>query len=422
MPKACLCFERMLLIYQRKSFMPQSDPYYSAPPSKPTSRSWLKFFLMALAIVLVAVVAYRVYQSLTQAARAKAVPITELQIKLSEVMTVGDSVFEQALPLSGSLSPYVQTIVRPRASGEVSKMLVREGDAVREGQVLAELVSTTYRAQYQQALSSLQSAQSSYDVTQTDYKNNQQLQQEGFISKMALDKLDANKVAAQTQLNNAKQALLIAEHALSETIIKAPVSGYIASRSSLKGDTVSNDTAMFSIVNIDSFELAAPISAEQVGSVHVGQTVELTSAGMAQGFNGTVERINPAAQNGSRSYLIYIRVDNSTGQLKAGMFAQGKIILASMANSLTVPAAALHTDGDKTFVYKIIDGKLVKQFVETGARASDAIDAAVQINSGLTAGERVVRLDLGTLKEGISINVLDDNAAAKAVEPSTDKK
>lgn len=395
--------------------MPHTHPYTSPSDEKPVApRPWLKIFLVVLAVALVAVVALRAYQQMTQAARAKPVPVTDIQIKKSELATVGADSFEQVLPLSGSLNPYVQTTVRPRASGEVSEMRVREGDAVKAGQVLAELVNTTYLAQARQARSNLISAQKSFDVTQTDYNNNEQLKNEGFISKMALDKLEANKVAAQAQLNNAQQAVLIAQQALNETIIKAPVAGYIATRSSLKGDTVSNDTPMFTIVNIDSFELAAPISAEQVGSIHTGQMVQLTSSGVAQAFNGTVERINPAALNGSRSYLVYIRVDNPTGQLKAGMFAQGKIILASTENAIAVPASALHIEGDMTYVYKINNGKLVKQTVTTGARASDAIDAAVTIVTGLSAGEQVVRLDLGELKEGVNVTIVDENAAAES--------
>ena len=394
--------------------MPDSDPYFKPKAEQASSRSWLKIALGVLLVALIALIALRLYQSLTQAARAKPTPVTEMQIKQGELVAVGGSTFEQTLPLSGSLNPYVQTTVRPRASGEVARVLVREGQAVQANQVLAELVDTTYQAQLAQAQANVSSAQRSFDVTLQDYKNNQQLFEEKFISKMALDKLNVNVAAAQTQLDNAKQALVIAKQSASETVIRAPVAGYIASSAAQKGDTVGNDTAMFVIVNIDSFELAAPVSAEQVGMIRAGQTVQLSATGIAQPFDGVVERVNPAAQGGSRSYLVYIRVDNPTGLLKAGMFAQGKIVLSTSPNTLSVPATALHTVGDKVYVYKVADGKLVKQFVTIGTRASDAIDAAVEITSGLVANDTVIRLDLGELKEGVSVSVLSDAAVAPA--------
>ena len=394
--------------------MPDSDPYFKPKAEQASSRSWLKIALGVLLVALIALIALRLYQSLTQAARAKPTPVTEMQIKQGELVAVGGSTFEQTLPLSGSLNPYVQTTVRPRASGEVARVLVREGQAVQANQVLAELVDTTYQAQLAQAQANVSSAQRSFDVTLQDYKNNQQLFEEKFISKMALDKLNVNVAAAQTQLDNAKQALVIAKQSASETVIRAPVAGYVASSAAQKGDTVGNDTAMFVIVNIDSFELAAPVSAEQVGMIRAGQTVQLSATGIAQPFDGVVERVNPAAQGGSRSYLVYIRVDNPTGLLKAGMFAQGKIVLSTSPNTLSVPATALHTVGDKVYVYKVADGKLVKQFVTIGTRASDAIDAAVEITSGLVANDTVIRLDLGELKEGVSVSVLSDAAVAPA--------
>ncbi|GHA79019.1 nolF secretion protein [Formosimonas limnophila] len=394
--------------------MPDSDPYFKPKAEQASSRSWLKIALGVLLLALIALIALRLYQSLTQAARAKPAPVTEVQIKQGELVSVGGSTFEQTLPLSGSLNPYVQTTVRPRASGEVARVLVREGQAVQANQVLAELVNTTYQAQLAQAQANVSSAQRSFDVTLQDYKNNQQLFEEKFISKMALDKLNVNVAAAQTQLDNAKQALVIAKQSASETVIRAPVAGYVASSSAQKGDTVGSDTAMFVIVNIDSFELAAPISAEQVGMIRAGQTVQLSATGIAQLFDGVVERVNPAAQSGSRSYLVYIRVDNPTGLLKAGMFAQGKIVLSTSPNTLSVPATALHTVGGKVYVYKVADGKLVKQFVTIGTRASDAIDAAVEITSGLAANDTVIRLDLGELKEGVSVNILNDAAITPA--------
>jgi membrane fusion protein (multidrug efflux system) len=394
--------------------MPDSDPYFKPKAEQASSCSWLKIALGVLLLALVALIALRLYQSLTQAARAKPAPVTEMQIKQGELVAVGGSTFEQTLPLSGSLNPYVQTTVRPRASGEVARVLVREGQSVQANQVLAELVDTTYQAQLAQAQANVSSVQRSFDVTLQDYKNNQQLFEEKFISKMALDKLNVNVAAAQTQLDNAKQALVIAKQSASETVIRAPVAGYVASSAAQKGDTVGNDTAMFVIVNIDSFELAAPVSAEQVGMIRAGQTVQLSATGIAQPFDGVVERVNPAAQSGSRSYLVYIRVDNPTGLLKAGMFAQGKIVLSTSPNTLSVPATALHTVGDKVYVYKVADGKLVKQFVTIGTRASDAIDAAVEITSGLVANDTVIRLDLGELKEGVSVSVLSDAAVAPA--------
>ena len=365
-------------------------------------------------IALLGFIGFRVYQAQARAGKAKVVAPTVMQLKNSELVVVQPSAFAQTLPLSGSLDPYTQAVVSARVGGEVLSVNVREGQSVKKGQVLAALVNTTYQAQYQQAVSNVASAKSALDLAQKDYNNNTQLVKEGFISQMALQKLEVTLASASAQLRNAEEAQVIARRTLGEATIVAPVSGVIATSKVNAGDTVAIGSAMFSIVNTSRFELVAPISAEQIGALQPGQTVALSSAGVAQPFIGRVDRINPAAQDGSRSYAVYIAVDNPTGQLKSGMFAQGQIVLAAHANALTVPATAIHAVDQRHFVYMIKDGKLLAQDVTLGARASDAIDAPVEIASGVASGDQVVRLDLGVLKAGVDVQVVDGNASVAA--------
>ncbi|TDR31433.1 efflux RND transporter periplasmic adaptor subunit [Hydromonas duriensis] len=385
------------------------------------SRSLRKVMLWALLIALVALVGFRIYQSMGRASKAKVPPAKVMQLKATELIAVQPSTFEQTLPLSGALTPYTQATVSARASGEVQSVKVREGQVVSKGQVLAVLVGTTYQAQYQQAVANLESAKSALELAKKDYDNNRQLVQEGFISTMALQKLEVSLANANSQLRNAQEALVIAKRALSEVTIVAPVSGAIATSKINAGDTVAIGSPLFSIVNTDQFELVAPISAEQIGSLSAGQTVQLSSIGVAQPFQGRVDRINPEAQNGSRSYSVYVAVDNPTGQLKSGMFAQGQIVLTARTGVLTVPATAIRHVDNRNFVYVVRDGKMTEQDVNLGARASDAIDAAVEITSGLNAGDQVVRLDLGVLKSGVDVVILSDKGTdappAPAVSP-----
>lgn len=384
------------------------------PTNERQSKPLRKILLWVLLIALVAFIGLRIYQSLDRANKAKAPPATQVQLKSTEIYTVAPNNFEQTLPLSGALTPYTQAVISARASGEVAQVLLREGQVAKKGQVLARLVSTTYQAQYQQALSNVSSAQSSLTLAQKDYENNAQLVKEGFIAKMALQKLEVSLSAAKSQLRNAQEAQVIAQRALSETTITAPVSGVIAVSKINTGDTVAVGSPLFTIVNTDKFEMIAPISAEQIGALQIGQEVQLTSAGIAQPFIGRVDRINPAAQNGSRSYSVYIAVENVSGSLKSGMFAQGNIVLNSHANTITIPATAIHQVNDRHFVYLVKDGKLAEQDVTMGARANDAIDAPVEIKSGLSAGDNIVRMDMGVLKTGLEVKITDPKQANPA--------
>lgn len=381
---------------------------------QPRSSRLRKILLIGLVFALLAGGGFRVYQSLGKANKAKVAPVTLIQLKPTELLTVALGGFEQTLPLSGALTPFTQVVVSSRAAGELQSVLVREGQAVTQGQVMATIVDTTYRAQLDQARSNVTSAISSLGLAQKNYDNNMKLVEEKFISKMALQSFEVALANAQAQVNNMKNAQVIAERAIAETSIKAPVSGVVSVKNVDKGGTVAVGTAMFTVVNVDQFELAAPISSDQIGLLHPGQVVELSSAGVVAPYKGVVSRVNPAAQNGSRSYLAYIRVDNGDGQLKSGMFAQGKIVLSSRTNVITVPATAIHHMDDRDFVYSIKEGKLSRQDVTLGARASAAIDAPVEITSGVSVGDQIIRLDMGVLKVGVDVKVLDADATSPA--------
>ena len=382
-------------------------------------KQWRKIVLMSIAVALLAVAALNIFDSFRQTEKARPVAATQIQLKNTEVLTVNPSALAQTLPLSGALNPYTQATVSARASGEIAQVLVREGESVQKGQVLATLVDTTYRAQLEQALANEVSAASSLRLAEQDLSNNQKLVAEGFISPIALQKIQVARDSAQAQVQNARQAKVIAQRALSEVNIKAPVSGVISVRNVRAGESAAIGTAMFVIVNIDALELQAPISAEQIGAIQVGQTVQLSSAGLAAPFSGMVERINPAATNGSRSYVAYIRVENSAGLLKAGMFAQGQITIAGLDGVLSVPATALRTRADTQFVYGIQDGKIVEHVVTTGVRASDAIAAPVEIKTGLKGGDTIVGLDLGQLKVGTNVVLLNADGQMPAVDTKT---
>lgn len=369
-----------------------------------------KQLVLLLVLALSSLAIYRVVQAKNAAQRAQTSPVTVVQIKTTELTQLANSHFDKTLPISGALNPYQQTTVSARAAGEVSAVNVREGQSVHSGVLLATLVATTYQAQLDQARAAADSAQQNLKLAEQDYQNNLELFQSGFIAKMALQKIDVNRQSAKSSLTNAQNNVVIAERALAETRIVAPISGVVAQRKINQGDTVANGSPLFAIVNDSAFELSAPVSADQIGALAIGQTVQLTTAGIEQGFGGTIERINPAAQAGSRSYNVYIRVNNN-GSLRAGMFAQGEVLLSSKPNVFTLSATAIHHIDGRDFVYVIKDGQVEQRAITVGERNGTAIDAATEVLSGVSAGETVVRMDLGNLKTGLTAQLIDDQGA-----------
>ncbi|MDF3838101.1 efflux RND transporter periplasmic adaptor subunit [Cupriavidus basilensis] len=308
-----------------------------------------------------------------------------------------------SLPLSGGLRALNQASVKAKVSGEVQQVLVREGEAVRAGQVIVRIDATEYQAKVAQARGQMLAARGQYENSRQTYERNRELVGKGFISKTAFDNFQSNLDVARANLDAAQGGLEVAQKALADTVVKAPLDGLVAARAVQPGEKVSPDTRLIDVVDLRTLELEAPIPMADVARASIGQAVQLEVEGSGR-FEGKLVRINPAVTQGTRSIMVYVRVENPDARLRAGMFAQGALVLGHHAGVVSVPVTAVRSDGERAFVYTIENDVLAEREVKPGIR--DEGNGLVEITSGLAAGARVVRNNLGTLRAGSRVKLV----------------
>ncbi|MGI4937845.1 MAG: efflux RND transporter periplasmic adaptor subunit, partial [Janthinobacterium lividum] len=219
---------------------------------------------------------------------------------------------------------------------------------------------------------------------------------------------------AQANVDGAQGMLDVAQKALSDTVIRAPISGVVSSRTVQPGEKVSPDNRLLDVVDLSRMELEAGVPSSDILKVMLGQQVWLTVEGLESRLRGKVARINPATQSGSRSILIYVEIDNPDNLLRGGMFAEARLSLAEKAGVLAVPQSALQTQGDAASVFVIENGMLAQKPVTLGIRGVTGDNDAVEIVSGLSAGALVVRNNLGNLRPGTRVRFAAGQAAPQA--------
>lgn len=330
-----------------------------------------------------------------------------LEFLESDVMQVTPHDLREVLPLSGALRAVNQAQVKARVSGEVREVLVREGASVSSGQVIVKMDSSDYQARVNQALGSQVAAQGQLDIASKTRANNKILVEKGFISKNAFDNAASQYDIAKANVDSAAGALDVARKALSDTVIRAPISGLISRRSVEPGEKVSPDNNLLEIVDLRQLEMAAAVPTSNILSVALGQEVRLTLDGMPAPVVGKVARINPSTETGSRSIMVYIQIDNPRGLLRAGMFGEAQLTLSRKNGVLTAPQSAIQSDASDNYVYLIENGKVQRRSVTLGLRGNDGDSSnAVEILSGVSNGDRIVKVNLGNLPDGASVKVL----------------
>jgi len=319
---------------------------------------------------------------------------------------------EHTLPLTGTLTPFNEATIKAKVAGELMQVAVREGESVNQGQVLARIDQTEVRARVAAREADVAGARAQLDWADKNRSTQKALLDRKFISQNAFDNIQSNYDVAVAKLRSAEAELVVARKSLGDSVLVAPFPGIIAQRHVQPGERVALDAKVITVVNLSRLELEAAVPAAQISRLRVGQQVAFSVDGFGErAFGGRIERINPATVSGSRSINVYAVIDNPEGVLRGGLFAQGAVILERVERALVVPASAVREEIGQTFVYAIEDGLVKRKNVTVGA--ADA-SGRVQVLQGLAAGERIVRVNLGALREGVSARLAGPQPAETA--------
>ncbi len=341
---------------------------------------------------------------------AKPVVPTFMELSAQELfkMTPGD--LSRRVPITGTLRATNQTLVKSKVAGELTELLVREGSAVKAGQLLAKIDTMDFDLRIKEREAQLRGAEAQLDQAKRTLENNRQLLEKNFISQSAYDTAKSGFDVAVANLDALKAQMAQAKKALNDTRVFAPMNGIVAERFAQPGEKISPDSRILSIVDLSRVELEAAIPSTDIGSVRIGQGISLTIEGIDKTFNGQVVRISPSTQAGTRSVPIYIAIENKDSRVRAGLFVQGALSLDKRSNVLVVPINALREAAGRNFVYILEGERLAERDIKLGARdengqASNGSEGVIEVISGLKAGEQIVGVNLGTLRPGITVKL-----------------
>lgn len=314
--------------------------------------------------------------------------------------------------LSGTLRPWREATVKARVAGELQALSVREGDTVKQGQIIGRIDATDYRARLSGSEADVAAAQATLGVAEKNQATQESLLARNFISRNAYDTTAGNRDAAKARLDAARAAADVGRKALSDTTLVAPIDGIVSARIVQAGERVPVDGRIVTIADISRLELAASVPAGEAARLAPGAEITLSVEGLDDvRISGRIERINPAAAPGSRSIELYALIDNRDGRLRGGLFAQGQVAAGAAQERVAVPASAVREEGSDLVLYVLAGDRVQRRLVKTAI-----VQAGwVAITAGLAAGERVVRYNLGPLKDGSPAQVKPVAAPAAPV-------
>jgi membrane fusion protein, multidrug efflux system len=368
-----------------------------------TARIWLTAMLIAAALALAACGQANGDSAGKDGKDAKdevpAVPVEVAATRRAEMAAI----YTGTAPIESERKAFVM----PKVKGEIRHVLADEGQRVREGQVLARLDGDQLRLEV--AL-----AEATMRKLERDYERNTELQAKGLISAVSIDNL-------KYELEAAKASWQLARLQLSYTDIRSPIAGTVTQRLDVVkvGNTVtpvggvieSADSALFVVEDLDSLMLRVNVPERELAKLSVGQLAELGfDAVPGRAFAGKIALISPYVDAGTATFGVRIRVTETGGLLRPGMFARVAIIYERKLDALQIPRTALLDSDGPPKVFVVKDGKAIERAVQLGLSNG----AYVEVVTGLKDGEQVVVVGQAAVKPGATVRIVNTPARPAA--------
>ena len=329
----------------------------------------------------------------------------------------------------GTVTPQASVKVRPQVSGVLDKVLFKEGQKVRTGDLLATLDARPFELALQQASGQRQRDEAQLDSARVTLQRFKTLLTHDSIARQEVDTQAAlvKQLEGTVLIDKANEG--VARLNLSYTRITAPISGRVGLRTVDVGNVVSSSDAngIALITQITPIDVVFAVPQDQAGALQ-----QSAAAGTAMAV-AALDRTRSATLDTGVFASLDNQVDTTTGTVKAkarfanaalalfpNQFVNVRLQLATIDNAVVVPVTALRhgNDGDYVYVLNAAERTVSLRPVQRGQATADSI----QITSGLKAGEQVITEGADRLKDGASVTLPGDAPGGGAGRGAGGKK
>jgi len=317
----------------------------------------------------------------------KAIPV--------EGMVVRPGPVSQVISLTGLLIPIHAVDLIAEVNGTVIKIDKKVGDYVTPADILAVIDDKIPRSNFDQAQAQLLSAETNLKIAQLNLKSDAELYKNGDISELAYENSQLAIKNAEANYRSALANLSLMKKTFNDTRIQSPIAGLVARKYVDIGTMVTQNMAVYRVVDISQLKVEVGIPQEIITRVRKGNPAEFAISGLGgEIFSGRVRYISPQADEKTGAFMTEIHIQNtSDNKIRAGMTARITLTVEEMEAKLAIPDHAIVTKNGTRFIYKISNNHAVLSKVTI----ADVFGTQVIIESGLAAQDTIVVVGMKNL-------------------------
>lgn len=337
-----------------------------------------------------------------------------LEVKMTTAIMQTPTESEALLTGNGYVVAQRKASIASKAMGRLVYLKVVEGDRVRKGEVIGRLEDTDILAQIAQAEANVKLAETDLREAENNYKRVKQLFDKSVATEMEVDAAETRLKRVVAGIELARMQIKTLKVDLENTLIRAPFDGTVLTKNAEVGEVVSplsggasSRAAVVTIADMNSLQVEADVAEANIDKVQMNmECIIYLDAYPDNGYPGFVDKIVPTADRSKATVLVKIGfkgLDNKVlPEMRARVsFMAEEVKVTNEKSFLAVPVTAIVTKGDKKYVLKVSDDKIVEVPVTLGKDYG----ITVEIKTGLAEGDKVVEKPGKELVPGLKVKI-----------------
>ncbi len=365
--------------------------------ARASARRRTRLLWAGVVAVLVAIAAFVIVGRDKAAQTTAATKTSAAPPPVVSVIVPGNAAVASEVRLTGSIAARRSSPIGVQGDGGmITAVLVKEGDYVRRGQVLARIDRAVQNEQMAAMSAGIRQAQADGALAQAELDRAKALVARGFISKADIDRKTAARDSANAKVGVARAQAGEMRARIQRLDVRAPSDGIILARSVEAGQVVgAGSSALFTLAEDGAMELRGRVAEQDLAHMRLGQSAKVRLVGTGDVFTGRVWLVDPVVDPQGRQGMVRIALGRDL-RLRPGAFANGTVATGSEERP-QLPQSAVQSDDKGNYVLIVgADDKVEQRRIEVG----DVGDAGLTIRSGLTGRERVVANAAAFLQPG----------------------
>ena len=356
---------------------------------------WIGSFLLFAAVAATLLVDRKILHEYNPKKAKAAGAGIAVQVASAEVQEVGEVIGANAI-----VDTMTDVDLKALVAAKVKSVPADLGMMFHQGAILAELDRTLLQAALKSAEDDLEKATTELANAWIQHRRYAELYAQHLVPKVELEDAEARKKTAEANEAAAKQSLAQARYNFNNGVITAPIASVVKARQIEPGESVKVGDALFTLGRLDAVYAVAQVSEEKVGKVFLSQESEVVfDAYPNETIKGKVAKIDPNTDPKTRTFPVYVRIENPELRYKPGLSAYVRLKYPRQA--LIIPSIAV-IQNSKTSTVFVVDQDRARL---RPVKVENTTLGRTIVTSGLKPGEKVVTFPLLHLSDNDRVNL-----------------